>query len=136
VGAERLILVIFNSYCTICQAEARALNMFYQMIEDDPVLKGRTKMVGIAAGNTSMEVEEFSKTYEVPFPVVADPNFSVNQAVTSSLRIPMVITAKILKDQTLEVLKTHLGEAKSMDDLLEPPVRSTRLDPETGPRYH
>jgi peroxiredoxin len=136
VRADRLILVIFNSFCTICQAEARALNMFYQTIEEDPALKGRTKMIGIAAGNTPMEVEDFGKTYEVPFPVVADPNFSVNRAITSNLRIPMVITAKVSKGQTLEVLKTHLGEAKSMEDLLEQPIRDTRLDVESGPRYH
>jgi len=136
VSAERLILVIFNSFCTICQAEARMLNVFYQMIEDDPALKGRTKMIGIAAGNTQMEVEDFCKTYEVPFPLVPDPNFSVNRAITSNLRIPMVITARITKGQSLEILKTHLGVAKSMEDLLEEPVRGTRLSLETGPRYH
>jgi hypothetical protein len=48
----------------------------------------------------------------------------------------MVITAKVSKGQTLEVLKTHLGEAKSMEDLLEQPIRDTRLDVESGPRYH
>lgn len=137
VSAERLILVIFNSFCTICQAEARTLNMFFQMIEEDPALKGRTKMIGIAAGNTPMEVEEFSKTYETPFPLVADPNFSVNRAVTSNLRIPMVITAKISNGRKVEVLKTHLGEAKNMEDLLEQPIRGTLLDVESaGPRYH
>ena len=112
------------------------MNMFYQMIEDDPALKGHTKMIGIAAGNTPMEVEDFCKTYEVPFPLVADPNFSVNRAITTNLRIPMVITARISKGRTLEVLKTHLGPAKSMEDLLEQPVRGTHLSRESGPPYH
>jgi len=135
VAAERVILIIFNSFCTICQADARVMNAFYQMIEDDPDLKGRTKMIGIGAGNTPMEVEEFRKTYEVPFPLIPDPNFAVNTAVKSNLRIPMVVTAKIRKGRTLEVLNTHLGEAKSMDDLLGIPVRSSRLGPEAVPSY-
>jgi len=119
IRAERLIIVVFNAYCTICQADAPILKFLYGIIEDDPQLKGRTKIVGIAAGNTQLEVEDFRNTHEVAFPLFPDPNFSVDRAIPSNLRVPIVITARNNPGRPLEILKIHQGELKDVEDVLE-----------------
>jgi len=130
IKAERLIIVILNSFCTICQADAPMLNWIYKIIEDDPVLKGKVKLVGIAPGNNQTEVEHFRKEHEVPFPVFPDPDFSLDRAIPKNLRTPMLVAVKITEEKRLQVVKTHHGAIKSVDDVLEKPVRSTMADPE------
>ena len=119
IRAERLIIVVFNSYCSICQLDAPVLNVLYGAVQDDPRLKGRTKIVGIAAGNTRLEVEDFRSTHEVPFPLFPDPNFSMDRAIPSNLRVPIVIIAKNTPEQSLEILKIHQGKLKDVDGFLD-----------------
>jgi len=129
VNAERLIIIVFNSFCTICQADAPVFNMVYQIIEDDPRLKGRVKLVGIAAGNTEMEVADFREKHEVPFPLVADPKFLVDGAISFSLRIPLVIAARVSGASSLEVIKAHAGPLSEPEEILTvlQQVRSSKL---------
>src|SRR4030067_1288919 len=62
-----LVLVEFlSTYCVSCQRQTPIFNDLYQSIEIDPKLKGRVKMIGIAAGNNPMEVEIFRTAYQVP----------------------------------------------------------------------
>lgn len=127
IKAKSVIIVILNSFCTICQADAPILNAVFQMIEENPALQGNTKLVGIAAGNTRAEVQAFQQEYNVLFPLIADPDFHVDQAIPKNLRTPMLITANIIEGKSLEVVETHLGEVKDVDALLRQPIRSAML---------
>ncbi len=52
-----LILVEFMStYCVSCQRQTPIFNEVYASIQRDPKLKGKVKMIGIAAGNNLKEV--------------------------------------------------------------------------------
>ncbi len=128
VRAERLFIVVFNTFCAICQADAHVLNAAYQLIEDDPALKGKTKLVGIATGNTDAEVEHFQQEHQVPFPLFADPGFSLERAFPANMRAPMLITARNVQGKSLEVIKTHVGPINHFQHLLDGASRTTMQD--------
>lgn len=131
IRADRLIIVVFNSFCTICQADAPLLNSVYQAIEEDPVLKGRVKIIGIGTGNTEAEVEHFRKSYDVPFPLFADLEFKLDRAITENLRAPMFVAVKNPAGKPLQVVQTHMGALKGVGDLLEEPLASTAMSDRT-----
>jgi thiol-disulfide isomerase/thioredoxin len=104
-----LILVEFISiYCVSCQRQAPIFNELYSSIEEDPGLKGKVKMIGIAAGNSLHEVEVYKKTYQVPYPVLADPKFDAHMAVGSP-RTPFTIWVRKDAQERGIVVSTHLG---------------------------
>jgi peroxiredoxin len=118
IRADHLIVVIFNSFCTICQADAGKLNSMYQMITEDPLLEGKVKMIGIGTGNTAVEVELFQQEHKVPYPLFADPEFKLENAIPENLRAPMFLAVRNTGAAPLEVVQTHMGPLKSLDDLL------------------
>lgn len=128
IKAENLLIVVFNAFCTICQADAPFLNAMYQMVEEDLALKGRTKVLGIATGNTAMEVEDFRQKYQVPFPLVSDPDFALSKAMPENLRTPMLVTTRANKSTGLQVIATHFGAVEDPGQLLGQRLRSAMLD--------
>jgi len=113
-----LVLVEFlSTYCVSCQRQAPIFNDLYQSIETDPKLKGKVKMMGIAAGNNPMEVEVFRKTYQVPYPILSDPKFSAHTAVGSP-RTPFTLWVRKDAQTGGIVASSHLGtmELKSALD--------------------
>jgi thiol-disulfide isomerase/thioredoxin len=104
-----LILVEFLSiYCVSCQRQAPIFNELYSYIEKNPGLKGRVKIIGIAAGNSLHEVELYRKTYQVPYPILADPKFDAHTAVGSP-RTPFSIWIRKDAQGKGIVVSTHLG---------------------------
>jgi hypothetical protein len=118
IRADHLIIVIFNSFCTICQADAGILNSMFQMITGDPLLEGKVKMIGIGTGNTAVEVALFQQDHQVPYPLFADPEFKLEKAMPENLRAPMFLAVKNTGEAPLEVVQTHMGPLKSLDHLL------------------
>ena len=104
-----LILVEFLSiYCVNCQRQAPIFNELYSFIEKDPRLRGKVKMVGVAAGNGLHEVEVYRKTFQVPYPILADPKFDAHTAVGSP-RTPFSIWIRKDAQGKGIVVSTHLG---------------------------
>jgi peroxiredoxin len=114
-----LILIEFMStYCVSCQRQASIFNEVYTRIEKDPKLKGKVKMIGIAAGNNLKEVENFKKEYKVPYPILADPKFDAHIAVGSP-RTPFFLWVRRDAQGKGIVVSTHLGLIDSDKNALE-----------------
>ncbi len=104
-----LILIEFISiYCVSCQRQAPIFNELYSSIEKDPGLKGKVKMIGVAAGNNLNEVEIYKKTYQVPYPIFSDSKFDAHTAVGSP-RTPFSIWVRKDAQGKGIVVSTHLG---------------------------
>ncbi len=104
-----LILVEFTStYCVACQKQAPIFNELFSSIEKDPKLKGKVKIIGVAAGNNFREAEIFKKHYGIPYPILSDPGFDVHAAVGSP-RTPFTIWVRKDTQGRGVVVSTHLG---------------------------
>jgi thiol-disulfide isomerase/thioredoxin len=114
-----LILIEFMStYCMSCQKQAPIFNELYSSIEKDPQLKGKVKMIGIAAGNNQKEVESFKKEYKVSYSLFADPKFDAHTAVGSP-RTPFMIWVRRDAQGKGTVVSTHLGLIDSVGIALD-----------------
>ncbi|PIV21359.1 MAG: hypothetical protein COS40_07675 [Deltaproteobacteria bacterium CG03_land_8_20_14_0_80_45_14] len=104
-----LILIEFiSTYCVSCQRQAPIFNELYSSIEKDPRLKGKVKMIGVAAGNNLNEVEIYKKQYNVPYPIISDSKFDAHMGVGSP-RTPFTIWVRKDAQGKGVVVSTHLG---------------------------
>ena len=113
-----LVLIEFtNTYCVSCRRQTPIFNDLYSSIENEPGLKGKVKMIGVAAGNNLKEVEDYKKDYTVPYPIISDSKFDAHVAVGSP-RTPFTIWVRKDAEGRGTVVSTHLG-MKGLKSLLD-----------------
>ncbi len=117
IRGNLILIEFFSVYCASCQRQAPIFNELYSSIEKDPRLKGRVKMIGVAAGNSLHEVEIYKKHYSVPYPIISDSKFDAHTAVGSP-RTPFVIWVRKDGQSRGIVVSTHLG-FMDLEDLVE-----------------
>jgi len=118
IKTKVVIVEIYSMYCPYCQKDAPGINELYNLIEKNPGLKNKIKMIGIGAGNTSFEVETYKKTYQVPFPLFPDKDFVVHKAC-GEVRTPYFIVVKINDDGTHQIVHAQLGNYPGAEPFLE-----------------
>lgn len=77
IRAEIVIIEVFSFYCPTCRAQAPRVEELYNIIQADPGLRDRVKMIGIAATNSPFEARSFKESYHVPFPVFSDDDSEI-----------------------------------------------------------
>ena len=126
IKASLVIIEIFSMYCPYCQREAPNVNQLYAKIEQDAALKGKIKIIGIGAGNTSYEVGTFKNKYNVPFPLFADGDYVIHKMV-GEVRTPYFIGVKLNPDGTNRVIYSKLGALGGVDDFLSTLIKLSEL---------
>ena len=84
-------------------------------------MSGNMKMIGIGTGNNNKEVAHFRKYYDVMFPLIADPDFKVHEALKKA-RTPLVILLD-KRSRPYKIL-TILDPARPTETLIED-IRTT-----------
>ncbi|MBP1741801.1 MAG: putative rane protein [Deltaproteobacteria bacterium] len=126
IKAKAVIIEIFSMYCPYCQKDAPGINELYQAIEGNPELKDKIKLIGIGAGNTPYEVGVFKKTYNVPFPLFADGDFTIHKML-GDVRTPYFIVVKVNDDGTHQVVHSEVGGFTGPQPFLEMVLSATGL---------
>ena len=81
IAADVLLIELFSMYCPFCQEEAPAVNELYERMQKLPESEKKVRLIGIGAGNSEFEVNHFKKTYDVEFPLFADTDLSMYNAL-------------------------------------------------------
>ena len=126
IKANAVIVEIFSMYCPFCQKDAPGVNELYRLIENNPDVKNRVKLIGIGAGNSSYEVEVFKKTYNVPFPLFPDKDFVIHKAC-GEVRSPYYMVVKINDNGTHQIVHTQLGDYPGAEPFLEIVLKASGL---------
>lgn len=77
IKAQILLLEVYSFYCPNCQIAAAHVNDLYRLIEQNPGLRDKIKMIGIAVTNSAYEVDAYRERYKVPFPLFPDKDLSI-----------------------------------------------------------
>jgi peroxiredoxin len=126
IKAKVVIVEIFSMYCPYCQKDAPGINELYRLIESNPDIKNKIKIIGIGAGNSPYEVAVFKKTYNVPFPLFSDKDFTIHKAY-GEVRTPYFMVVKINEDGTQQIVHTQLGEYPGAEPFLELILKASGL---------
>jgi len=126
IKATVVIVEIFSMYCPHCQREAPEVNRLYALIENNPGLREKIKLIGLGTGNTKFEVEVFKKNYKVPFPLFPDEDFSFHERFGAA-RTPYFLGVKINNDQSHQVFYSKLGGFGKAEEFLKLVVRLSGL---------
>jgi thiol-disulfide isomerase/thioredoxin len=126
IKARVVIIEIFSMYCPQCQKIAPGMDELYHLIESNPDLRGKIKLIGIGAGNSRYEVEVFKKTFHTPFPLFPDNEFAIHKAL-GEVRSPYFIAIKINKDGTHTVVHSELNSFKEARTFLESILDASEL---------
>ena len=118
IKARVVIIEIFSMYCPYCQKDAPGINELYQAMENNSQLKGKIKVIGIGAGNSPYEVEVFKKTYQVPFPLFPDGDFTIHKAL-GDVRTPYFLAIKIDDNGRHQVIHSEVGGFAAAAPFLE-----------------
>ena len=126
IRANAVIVELFSMYCPFCQKDAPAVNEMYRLIENNPDIKDKVKLIGIGAGNSPYEVEVFKKTYNVPFPLFPDKDFMIHKTC-GEVRTPFYMVVKINENGTHQIVHTQLGEYPGAEPFLELVLKASGL---------
>jgi thiol-disulfide isomerase/thioredoxin len=118
IRGSLFIIEFLSTYCYNCQKQAPIINEVYASVEKDPRLKGRVKIIGIAAGNSLAEVKHYKKEYKIPYPILPDSEFDAHNAVGSP-RTPFTIWVRKDTQGKGVVVSTHLGGIESAEKAIE-----------------
>ena len=126
IKAKTVIVEIFSMYCPICQKDAPGVNELYRLIEKNPDIKNKVKLIGIGAGNSPYEVEVYKKTYDVPFPLFPDKDFVIHQAC-GEVRTPYYMVVEMNEDGTHQIVHSQLGDFPGAEKFLDLVLKASGL---------
>jgi peroxiredoxin len=126
IKAPVVILQVFSMYCPHCQDDAPNVNALYKLIENNPVTKGKVKIIGVGAGNNPYEVALFKKRYQIPFALFPDADFSIHKKL-GEVRTPYFIVISIQPDGSHKVVYSHLASFGDPEKFLDSVVKLTNL---------
>jgi thiol-disulfide isomerase/thioredoxin len=129
IKTDVLIIEIFSMYCPHCQREAPVVNELYQAIQGRPDLKERMKIVGVGAGNTELEVNQFREKYRISFPLVPDKYNKVAQALKVS-GTPTFVGVRVQAGEGAKEFYCQTGLLGNVPEFLEKMVSLSGLKKE------
>ena len=120
-----VIIEIFSMYCPYCQGEAPNVNNLYTLIESNPSLRNKIKIIGIGINNSLFETDIFKNKYKIAFPLIPDGDFKLHK-IMGEVRTPYFIVVK-LKGGKKEIIYSKLGALENNNIFLEQILKSAGL---------
>jgi AhpC/TSA family len=118
VKADVVLVEMLNVLCPHCRKQTKPYNRLFQMLQKDPELRDKVKMLGVAVANSAEQIADFVDIYAVAYPIAADRSFALHQAVRGG---PTPLSIYVLQDPAGGpgvVAGSSLGEDDQMEQLL------------------
>jgi peroxiredoxin len=108
VRGDLIVLEFFNASCYACTLMAPVMDEAWRAVDARDDLRRRVRFVGIGVGNTSGQVRDFRERFDAPFPMIADPDYSLFDALGTSEGTPYLVLARRASDGKLAA-RAHVG---------------------------
>ncbi|SDB09677.1 Peroxiredoxin [Desulfonatronum thiosulfatophilum] len=118
VPAEFVLLKYYSEHCSQCVQEAQLYNRLFAMIQEDPGLRERLKLIGIGVGDSQRSVLRFKRTHNVPYPLLADERRILFDSVGGG-EIPLIYLVRILPDSRVQVVYYHEGHIEDLGSFFD-----------------
>lgn len=118
IKAKVVIIEIFSMYCPICQREAEHVNALFRLIQADPGLRDKIKLIGIGAGNSDFEVDFFREKYSIEFPLFSDTGLLIHKKV-GEVRTPHFFGLLLEENTNIKVFYSRTGEMSGPEAFLQ-----------------
>jgi thiol-disulfide isomerase/thioredoxin len=118
IRADVVLIEFFNIYCPHCQADAPVTRELYRLVQADPRLADRVRLIGIGIGNTDFEVGLFKKKYAVPFPLFADGDYAIEDTVQIRYT-PHYVAVRLDGEGGARVVYSQIGRIGDPKDFIE-----------------
>jgi peroxiredoxin len=79
VKAPYVLVEVLNANCPHCVEQAPGLNKLYNMVANS-ALKDKLKFIGVVS-NPAPAAKRWKTAFQVPFPLVADPDWNIAEAL-------------------------------------------------------
>jgi hypothetical protein len=117
VWGDVLVLELFNRFCFGCRQGAPVVNRAYELTASDPALSRAVRFVGVGVGNGRKTVEEFRREFDVPFPLLPDPFFSILDALGNPGGTPLTMIFRRTGGGFL-LVRSRLGPLDSAENFV------------------
>jgi peroxiredoxin len=127
VRAEYVFVEFFNSLCSTCLEELHRFNRLYRLVQKDPVLSDKLRMIGLGVGNSRHEVAAFRHKQKTLFPLFSDKNGDVFSCLGRSTLPASYLVRRVDGDGREIVLtlkdEAHPGDPEKVFELLKGAIR-------------
>ncbi len=104
INAPYLLLEVFATSCSHCFQQAPGMNKIHELIQKDPKLAGKVRLLAVGAGDNQFAVMMWKRQLQIPFPIVPDTDLQVTNKI-NILGTPTTI----LLEKGGKVLLAHAG---------------------------
>jgi hypothetical protein len=129
IRAQVILVEILNVYCGACQRQAPLYNRLFSAIQADPAARKQIKLIGIAVGNDDEEVRTFRSHFKIPYPIIADTDYSLHAAVGGGPTPFSLIVRRDPGSRSVLVADAHLGTIEDVRGLFKRMKALERADP-------
>jgi hypothetical protein len=112
------VIEVFSTYCATCPRDIPVINAVYSAVENDPALKGKVNVFGIAIGNNKIEVEHYKNDQKILYPTLTDYSFIAHKALGNP-RVPYTLLVRKTSRGRCIVEYSHQGVLTSEDEILK-----------------
>ena len=117
LSARFVLIQLYNTLCSDCVAETKALTRFFRQVEADPVLSGQLKIIGLGVYDSNQAVVRFRKHYEVAYPLFSDKDGQIFECLGQA-ELPLAYLVQAVGDGTWTIRLIRRGYFRPDDKFL------------------
>lgn len=126
LSADYALVELYNQLCFACCQSIPELNRLSALIQKDPVLKERLKMIGIGVGNLNRDVHRFRQEKGVGFPLFSDRDSELHRQLGQPV-LPVIYLVRLHGTPGPRIVAVLSGPFDPAEKLLKSLIANMKL---------